>query len=282
MKPGIRAGRGMLCILCCINNIYVLFNEYVQSKDKFCEEMIFQKRDSMSRDYVVLYVDIHHSKRVTDRSRFARGLRSALAKWNRNLNEHLLGRLSLRAGADEFVGIVRPQQRVLASLVTGLWWDLHPVAGRLVLLKGGLDVVPSPERNSRPPWASEFDGEAMWRADEAMQELKNRDGFLWLELSESVRRNRMAAALGESLYVHTLSWTARQLSVLRSYVQTGSQVRTAEYLGVHQTTVSRSLSSIRSKLFLHDLRVFQDEVEQLDQETPQMETTSCSSSRSGS
>jgi hypothetical protein len=152
----------------------------------------------------------------------------------------------------------------------------------LVLLKGGLDVVPSPKQNGRPPWASEFDGEAMWWANEAMQELKDRDGLLWLELSESERRNRMASALGESLYAHALSWTAKQLSVLRSYVQTGSQVRTAQYLGVHQTTVSRSLSSIRSKLFLRDMRVFQDEVEQLDQETPQREATSCSSSRSGS
>jgi len=224
--------------------------------------------DSVSTDSIVLYVDIHHSRRVTDRSCFAHGLRSALDKQNRALEDHLLGKFSLRAGADEFVGILRPQQGVLASLITELWWDLHPVAGRLILLKGELDVVPSRKENGRPPLASECDGEALWRANEAMQELKDRDGFLWLELSESERKNGMASALGDSLYAQTLGWTTRQLSVLRSYMRTGSQVRTAKCLGVHQTTVSRSLSSIRSKPFLHDLRMFQDEVEQLDREKP--------------
>ncbi len=220
----------------------------------------------MAGKYLILYGDIKQSKQDPDRAALADKLRTSLEKRNHNLVDCLSGRFSLRVGADEFVGVVRPGSGVLGKLISGVWWDLHPAACRMAVLKGDLDVVPSPGGDGLPPLASNFDGEAMWDADKAIRRLKSRDGLLHLDLGDTRREAKLVEALGESLYVQALRWTKNQRKTLANYLLLGSQMKVAKELKIDQPRVSRRLSSIWARTFLRGLREFQEGIDWLDLE----------------
>lgn len=187
---------------------------------------------------VVVLSDVQKSREISDRSEFAARLDEVLESINGNTNR-LLGAFDRQAGVDEFAAVVRPG--CIGAILTRLWMDLHPVSVRYAVVLGDLDVVP--RSTDGIPHASDFDGPAFHRANERLEGLRSDRRLVEIDLGEDGRTNRLLTALSEMVYGAILDWTDRQLEIIRTYQEQGSQVAAADVLGVEQSTISRSLSA---------------------------------------
>lgn len=88
---------------------------------------------------VVVLCDVRASREIADRAAFLARLEETLARANRARNV-LVGAFDFQAGLDEFAGVLRPGRA--GAVLTRLWEDLHPVAVRFAVVRGGLDVTP--------------------------------------------------------------------------------------------------------------------------------------------
>ena len=182
--------------------------------------------------YFALIGDLVDSRRLPDRSAVQERLRAAIGALNGTLEGALAAPLRLTAG-DEIQGLTRDPE-ILVDVVVSVSDAVLPAG-----LSWGMGC--GPLSTALDPDVSMVDGPCFHRAREAVEDAKK--SGRWLEL------RGVSGAFGDAIpalfnLVGALraDWTARQAEVVRA-ARGRLQVDVAEALGVHASTVSRTLAA---------------------------------------
>lgn len=198
---------------------------------------------------VVLLADVKGSRRMDERDAWADRLRDTLGALNRTYSRSLEGRFEVQKGVDEFGAVLRVGAPV-GNVLVRLWCDLHPIPVRISLVKGELDVAPSPQTpRRRLPSVTRFDGPAFHAAADGLARVEKEGGYLALRLNQS-HLDEMLAHYANLAYLHLLRATPRQKELLLAYEEMGSQVKVAQTHGISQPAVSEALAATHARTLL--------------------------------
>lgn len=186
---------------------------------------------SPTEQYVVL-ADVVGSREIEDRSAFRDSLTSALERANADHRSAIAAPFEIIKGLDEFGGVLA-ELAPAYELLDGILNELHPVAVRVAIASGGIDV------GRLEDGVAALDGPAFHRADRVLEEITEADLYAGVDTGEPA--DRLVTSALDLLLIARERRTDRQIEVIQAYERRGTQVAAAEELGIPQQAVSQAL-----------------------------------------
>lgn len=187
---------------------------------------------SSPMDYAAFTGDLVDSRNLPDRARIQTDLGAVLDSLNARRRDHLTVPLRMTAG-DEIQGLTRAPE-VLVDVMVGIADALFPVR-----VAWGLGF--GPLATELVDDVALLDGPCFHRAREAVEEAQR--SSRWLRVVGTDRASGSAvAALMNLVGALRSDWTPRQAQVVRE-ARGRLQIEVADALGVHASTISRTLAA---------------------------------------
>lgn len=183
-------------------------------------------------NYAAFTGDLVESRKLPNRAQVQKDLRSVLGALNATWENHLTVPLRVTAG-DEVQGLTRVPE-VVVDVMVGIADALFPVRVAWGLGLGPLSTDLLED-------VSLLDGPCFHRAREAVEEARR--SSRWMRVRGAQGSAGVAASALMNLVAALRSdWTDRQAEVVRA-ARGRLQIEVAEDLGVHPSTISRTLAA---------------------------------------
>lgn len=195
------------------------------------------------KDYTVIIGDIIGSKKIEDRDKVQADFKDILFSMNQKYAEHIASKFTITLG-DEFQGLLKNNEYAI-QIIYEIEMAMLPIQMRFGVGIGEVSTAINFESSS------EIDGPAYHRARAMIEEL---------EITERQRSKRQAnillASQPENMEIDQLlnsilsvctalksNWTLKQQEIIQAFLlNEENQTKTAEKLGIAQSSVSRGLS----------------------------------------
>ncbi len=208
----------------------------------------------MSKHYLAFIADLIDSRHIVDRAKVQERIKSELGAINRQFAGILVSNFTLTLG-DEFQALLEPLEAV-SRLIDEI--DLRlDLPLRIGLGYGTLLTAVDPTQSIGA------DGEAYWRAREALNELKADDGQTRVKVSGFGEwQDPLLNSLLETTELIKRRWTTLQRDTVKAmleadiYSDSFLQVEFAKTLGIRPSSLTKRLSAGNVKPYIRARRIF--------------------------
>lgn len=201
--------------------------------------------------YVVIIGDIIDSKKITNRNEVQHKLKKVLQDINHKYANDIVAKFIISLG-DEFQGLIKNQGNAL-KITFDIERELTPIKLRFGVGIGSVNT--DIDFNN----SLEIDGPAYYRARKMIQKIENKksqytenDSNIMVCFGDesSEVEEVINATLGVCDAIKS-RWTKRQNEIINAYLVNGlNQYKTAEFLGIAQSSVNRALKSAKFYSYL--------------------------------
>lgn len=194
--------------------------------------------------YTAIIADIIDSKKIKNRKQFQRKFQAILKEINKDYAENIASQFTIRSG-DEFQALLKDRE-TLIEIISKIEFAIYPVQLRFGIGIGEIATDIDPKNSFL------VDGTAYHRARAMLEQLvKNenqyakRESNLMIASADSNHEiDQLMNAIFSLRYILKKQWTDRQHEVINSYLLNDeNQYKTAESLGISQSSVSRALKA---------------------------------------
>jgi hypothetical protein len=195
----------------------------------------------MSARRCVVLGDVVDSRSLEDRERVRATLETAVDAATEAAGSAVVAPFAVLKGVDEVGGVIDDPARAVAA-VRALREHLHPIAVRVAVAWGDVDVAPDAED------VAAMDGPAFHDADAALQAAASDDRLARVALAGVP--DVLANVLGDQLDLlarFTATWTTRQVAVVRAYRDADTMTAVAEDFDVSVQNVSKIIDRTDAK-----------------------------------
>ncbi len=205
------------------------------------------------KEVVALIGDLINSKEIPNRNQVQQTLKQALSDINQRYRDDLLSEFMITLG-DEFQGLLRSTGDVL-SIISDLEQALYPFGLRFGIGCGEI----STDIHER---CSEIDGPAFHRARLMIQTIKessNRHNKVYSSIlicsdTTPTVQDKLINSVFSLCTSLKEKWSDRQVEIMDAYLKHDkNQYKTAEALGITQSSVNKSLKSSNFYTYHHAL-----------------------------
>lgn len=207
-------------------------------------EMIKMVKTYDYSGYTVIIGDIIDSKKIKDRKKVQVKFKEILDQVNRVYEEDIASQFTITLG-DEFQGLLKTGRNII-NIISDIEFAMAPVELRFGI---GIGEI-STEINLK--YSAEIDGSAYHRAramvealtDNAKQYSTKQANIMVASQADNAEIDHLINSVLSLCSVLKSRWTARQMEIISIYLESeANQYRTAEKLGIGQSSVSKALSS---------------------------------------
>lgn len=198
------------------------------------------------KNYTVIIGDIVDSRKLEGRGKIQKRFKEVLENINVKYSEKIRSKFRITLG-DEFQGLLMGTENVM-QIVNDIEYEMFPVRFRFGIGIGEIDTEINYENSA------EIDGPAYHRARNMIRTVEQRESqygesgqnILICSGEESENPDRVMNALLAASQALRSKWTQRQCEIVKSYERNEeNQYKTAEALGISQSSVSRALDNAR-------------------------------------
>jgi hypothetical protein len=180
----------------------------------------------------VIVGDLVSSRKIEDRRRASKTIRSAMARLNKKHAAEIYAPLTLTRGIDELSGVLRRTDATY-RICRELNEAVAPQSFRFAIVRNDLDVAV----NSKD--AAQMDGRAFHKAADMIQLAKRQGQHFRFDLGlKHQDLNLWINELANLAHILRSSWTGHQRKLVELYAKLGNQEAVAKRLGITQQAVS--------------------------------------------
>lgn len=196
------------------------------------------------RDYTVIIGDIIDSKKIAERKQVQTKFKEVLHEINQKYAADIASQFTITLG-DEFQGLLKNRNNIF-NIITEIEMGIHPISMRFGIGVGEVSTAINFKSSS------EIDGPAYHRARAMVEELeisesqysKRQANMLIASQEENQEIDQLLNAILSVCTTLKSKWTKRQWEVVEAYLANEeNQYRTAEILGIGQSSVSKALNA---------------------------------------
>lgn len=213
----------------------------------FCYNIIRGDRmNSAGQEYTVIIGDIVNSREINDRREIQTRFRAVLSDINSKYKAYISARFKITLG-DEFQGLLSDCRNVI-RIIMEIENLMRPLRLRFGVGIGTIDTDIIYDDSS------EIDGPAYHRArgmieqigQKEMQYEESQSNIMICSGDSCSDQDMLINSLLSATFAIKSKWTGRQDEIIRVYETNGeNQYKTAEILGIAQSTVNRALRNAR-------------------------------------
>lgn len=198
------------------------------------------------QEYVVIIGDIINSRKIDNRGDVQKRFRNVLSGINKKYEAYISARFKITLG-DEFQGLLSDCRNIF-HIIMEIEALMKPVRFRFGVGIGTIDTDINYDDSS------EIDGSAYHRARNMVEEIERKEmqygesqsNIMICSNDDRGDRDMLINSLLSAAFAIKSKWTERQYEIIISYEMNGeNQYKTAEILGIAQSTVNRALQSAR-------------------------------------
>lgn len=195
-----------------------------------------------SKYYVAIIGDIVDSKKIADRKQTQRELKALLDKINRIYKEDIAAKFSITLG-DEFQGLLKNTKNVI-NIIQEIELQMLGFEVRLGIGIGEVSTDIDFEHSFL------IDGSAYHRARQMIKQLQKKkasyveqkSNIMLCSKSSDMKIDELINSVFSLCYVLKSKWSERQKEVITAFLNSdNNQYKTAEKLGIGQSSVNKSL-----------------------------------------
>lgn len=211
-------------------------------------------------DYSVIIGDIIDSKKIKDRKHIQNHFKKALDNINENYSESIGSKFTITLG-DEFQGLLKDRENIV-DIISEIERIMFPITLRFGIGIGDITTEINYESSSV------IDGSSYHRARAMIEELEESDSqyakreanILLASADTNSELDQLINAIFSLATVLKSQWTVRQQEIINAYLLNDeNQYKTAESLGIGQSSVSKALKAANFtsyQLAMKDVRSF--------------------------